>query len=119
MSKKENMFDSSTDLDSEDLALIPKIVEAKKDFEEFLAKPHWLLVVLGNVALIACTGPIAHAIYFIGCLINRGTDFQKWEDYDPITWFFKQVTAVPSKSTEKAVDEDAGYESAQSVEAGL
>lgn len=81
----------------------------KEDFQTFQKKEEETrghLFVLGNLLLGVFTVGIVHAIFYVGCLIAYGTQFQKWESTDPITWFFHRVNAkvVLNKSRAEEVE---------------
>lgn len=94
MSSKPNYFDSSTELSEGAQEVVDALIKQGSDFKDFLAtqamKPS-ALTIFANIVLGVLTSGFVHAIYYLGCLIARGADMQKWEDKDPITWFFNKV----------------------------
>jgi len=111
------MFDSDTDLDSEELEMLPIINAVARDLEKF--QNHSLvatigkivLTVIANVILAAITFLIAPVVYYSGCLITRGTEFREWPEYDPITWFLSKVNAEKAEKVEAEVSDFTGYNS--------
>ncbi len=103
-----DVLDASLDeQQKQDLETYAGIHEDFKAFQKKEEETRGHLYVLGNLLLGVFTLGIVHAIFYLGCLIAYGTEFQKWESKDPITWFFTRINlnVVIKSQGDKEIEE--------------
>lgn len=113
----ENVLDLSGVLDASltdaEKTMLQTTLAITEDFKVLQKKEEETrdhLFILGNLLLGIFTVGIVHAIFYIGSLIAYGSQFQKWESTDPITWFFHRVNASVVLKKTDAEEVDIGVE---------